>query len=77
MTLKAIEAKPNDDVVDLCRQLLEDAKSGKVRGVAIATVESEGVFGCAFHCGDGAMLSLVGSVSLLKHDVISEGFEHG
>lgn len=74
--IKAIPTKPNADVVELCEQLLAEAKSGKIRSVAVATVESEGVFGTAFECGDGAMLSLVGSVSLLKHDVITEGFEH-
>jgi GTPase len=77
MILKSIGSKPNSAVVELCQELLDDAKSGKVRGVAIATVEAENVLGTCFESGDAAVLSLLGSVAVLKHEVIAEGFEHG
>jgi len=67
---------PDPDVVAMCEQLLAEAKEGKIQGLAVATVEAEGTFGTAFEVGGAAVLSLIGAVALMKHDLIMTGFEH-
>lgn len=75
--IKALHSpKPDPDVVAMCEQLLAEAKDGRIHGLAVATVETEGTFGTAFEVGGAAVLSLIGAVTLLKHDLTVTGFEH-
>jgi hypothetical protein len=69
-------AKPDPDVIEMCEQLLAEAKEGRIQGLAVATVEADRTFGTAFEVGGGAVLSLIGAVTLLQHDLAMTGFEH-
>jgi hypothetical protein len=76
MSIVAINQKPDPDVIEMCEKLLDEAKEGKIQGLAVATVEADRTFGTAFEVGGGAVLSLMGAVTLLQHDLAMTGFEH-
>lgn len=67
--MNEIKPKPRQDIIDLLEDLLKDAKSGELQGIAIAgSMTSCRTFNC-FVTGGHAM-AMVGEIHILARDVI-------
>ena len=67
--MQEVKAKPRQDVVEMLEDLLQQAKSGELQGVAVAGAMSNcRTFNC-FLTG-GHTMALVGEIHILARDVI-------
>lgn len=57
----------NEDLVDLLEELLTDAKSGHLRGLAYASTNVDGTNGTGWIGSDGARDPLATSIMILNH----------
>lgn len=66
-----VEAAPNQRVIDMLEDLLNDARNGEIQGIAIAgSMSNARTFNC-FEPGGNAM-AMVGEVHILARDLIDE-----
>ncbi len=70
--LKVLTRGPNPQVIELLEDMLERAKSGQIRGIAIATVNRDDCTSTVFELGDGYLAPLTGSVSYLHKRLLAE-----
>lgn len=62
---------PVQDVVTEVEELLEHARSGKVRSVAFVTINGDG--SCStVHAGTSSLFALVGALRLLEHEILAK-----
>jgi hypothetical protein len=67
--MQEVKAKPRQDVVEMLEELLREAKSGELQGVAIAgAMRNCQTFNC-FITG-GYTMAMVGEIHILARDVI-------
>lgn len=59
------EADP--DIVTFCEKLVEDARAGRLRAIAIASVSEGGRHGCGWSGGYGTPFGLAGAILMLSH----------
>lgn len=63
------DPEPVVDVVEICEKLLADARSGRVRAVAVAAVLDTGGFSTTFAGYDAAHLLLAAAASHLSYRI--------
>jgi hypothetical protein len=63
--------EPNQEIIDLLERVLEEARAGKIEGIAIATVEFPSRMGSMWNAGP-SWLKLLGSVTALQHALVNE-----
>lgn len=64
---EARNSLPDQRLIEIAEDLLERAKSGSLRAIGVAVVNSDETIGTLFHGVDGTSLSLIAAVSVLKH----------
>jgi hypothetical protein len=74
--LRALELAPRADVIALLEDMLERAKSGQVRGIAISVSTKGDCWGSAYKLGDGGIAHVIAGLvevqaRLLKNEVES------
>jgi len=63
--------KPNEEIIAFCQELLNRAKEGDFKGIAVA-ISLNGVPRIATNWSDTSNdFSLMGAITMLKHDYIS------
>jgi hypothetical protein len=60
--------KPVPAIVILLRELLDQALSGQMQGIAVASYSRDGTFGVAWRTGTVSHLTLLGCIAKLEHD---------
>ena len=68
-----LDAPPRDDVVEVLAELLERARDGHIRSVAIAWEARGSGTGSAFALGDGDLAHLVCAQERLKLRLLDHG----
>lgn len=76
MTLKTIslvdrQLAPIPEVVEVIETLLAKARSGELRGVAVAGVQARGLWSTAYVLGDGGLPALNLAVDVLKSRLVA------
>ena len=71
--LDALRLAPVPAVVDALEDLLERAKSGEIRGFAVAASCDAGSDGTTYELGDGGIASLVLAMERLKLRLLDVG----
>lgn len=66
-TLQTIDAKPDQDVIDACLELLRRAKSGELRSLAYAGTLSGRRFYTGFETTDA--IEAIGLLSMAHHNL--------
>lgn len=72
VNLTEIRHAPDPDTVRLLEEMLEDARSGKLRAVGIVGVYEGRHTDYSVHTGDAAIADLLMAVERLKHRVLTE-----
>lgn len=72
VSLTEIRSQPDPTTVRLIEEMLEDARSGKLRAVGIVGVYEGRHTDYAIHTGDAAIADLLMAVERLKHRVLTE-----
>lgn len=73
--IKSVSVEPNKDIIDELERAIEDAKAGRLQGIAVAELNGSGVFSTWFERGSTSILSLLGAVEMLKTEVAMSGME--
>lgn len=68
--LQIVKPAPDDGVVNLLEELLEEARAGKLRALAVAVVTTDLQIGSNWALGD-SFASLLGAITSLQHDFIT------
>jgi hypothetical protein len=64
-------AKPYATIIDYLHELLEEARSGELRAIAIAAVYRDGMYGTRVAVAkDAAPLSMLGAVRMLEAEAM-------
>jgi len=63
---------PNENVIAILRKTLEEAERGEIVAVAIASICSGGFVGVRFEVGSRGTSEIVGAVTVLQHDILSD-----
>ena len=66
----AVKQGPNEKAIELLEAALADARSGKLKGFAIATTLNDGCSSSAFSTGGNSIL-LLGAIERMRHRVIT------
>ena len=66
--------KPNPDVVEICEDLLRDAKSGKMRAIAVVWVngDNQGMDCIRVYRGNSWYSHLIGGMYILMQNLANE-----
>lgn len=70
--LKVLHDRPNDDIVGLLEEILEDAKAGKVISIAVSGERKNRDVFTAFNIGDGSIFTLSGAIDQVKLRMMTE-----
>lgn len=62
--------KPDPRLIEIAEDLLERAKSGSLRAIGVAVVNSDETIGTLFHGVYGTNLYLISAAAILKRRVI-------
>jgi len=73
--IKPIGVKPNKDIIEELERALDDAKAGRLQGIAVAELNGSGVFSVWFELGETSILSLLGAAEMLKCEIAMGGME--
>ncbi|HTS05453.1 MAG TPA: hypothetical protein VMP68_07710 [Candidatus Eisenbacteria bacterium] len=63
---------PNENVIAILRQTLEEAERGEIVAVAISMINAAAFVGSRFDTGSRGMSELVGAVTILQHDLLAD-----
>ena len=66
---KAAPADRDADVIALLESLLDDARFGRIEGVAIAAVSKDGFIRCSWR-GSTKATAMLGTIERLKYDML-------
>lgn len=72
-----VQGEPIADVVEICEELLEMARSGKLRGIAAALLEADPqiLTTTRYHCGPSPdRCCLIAAVAMLDHNIKTAAF---
>lgn len=69
MTIKEIKEEPNQHIIGLLEDLLEDAKNRKIQAIAIACVNGDCTTSNGFY-GDNYPVNLIGELRCLERDIM-------
>lgn len=73
--LKSIEKTPNKELVNVLKELLEEAEKGEIQAIAFATLNEGNGFVVGWEQGNCPILSLLGASDMLKSDITLNGME--
>lgn len=66
---------PDPRLIEIAEDLLERARSGSLRAIGVAVVNSDETIGTLFHGVDGTSLSLISAASILNHRALDTADE--
>lgn len=61
---------PNENVIKILRETLEEAEHGEIVAVAIAAINSGGFISVRCQKGSRGMAEIIGAVAVLQHDIL-------
>lgn len=66
-----VPGEPDPDIIEVVEDLLDEAKSGKLRGIAFGAVKTGNALSTGWVGSDGTRDSLSTSVTLLHHRFVA------
>jgi len=72
VSLSEIRSAPDPQAIAMLEELLEEARSGRLRSIGAAMVYEGRYTDYCIHTGDAAMADLLMSLERLKHRVLNE-----